>query len=1070
MPTPRTRRHTTIHPTLSLALHGRSLGNGLSLCLTVAHSFSLTETAEDGRPLPLAPEQGWISAAKSVADGCPVDLGCPKPRAEWLMAGSAHAPSGTTLPGLTVEVRVGNSGRRFYVCGDRVDDDLGNTAPVPFASMPLDWGHTRAGEENPLGMGEADAAGVRRLPNVIEESLSGDIAGDAPACPQSMSPEFRRLSATGTYDADWLRTLWPAPPRDFDWTLFNLAQTPQRLEGFFTGLEEARITNMHPDRPVLSFSLPGLRVRCFADYGTEDEPDWRELETVADTLWLFPNALAGMQLWHAVAPVRDEAGTDIRALFVSHEDAAGPRHTLAELVEAFPAPERGAEEVVAAQPAAEPQAAEAPAPAGPPVEEPPLPETPDPPVPPKTEPLPPEPPSPAELLQRTLDDAKADIPDMLAAVNPVLTRMNLPPVTAESVEAMLDAQGDALRSLLEKSATPLEPEEILRDAGFSEKRIAGFTEALTLTPPARSAFLTEEDYEEAVRLFGERFQTLTDAPDSVREQLVAFTRATDPAASEDADAGLSALFAKFGPDMPETGDAGLADTLAKAGIQADMPALTQALEEAGRIGPGSGTAAMDSSLRALALALNLDPDESSGVFAGMIARLRATLYSSPEIRGSLEGLAKAHPQLGEALPHLKSALDGVALMSASPADDLRALAARAGVTDEAALEAVAAVDPLPTNGEPLPEDPEPAPEGNSDASGGDSAGSGTKAADASESPAPGIHTETDPFLGEPREEGDVFPEDTGHASEGHSGEDSGLPPDMGGRDLAGAVLAGRSLPGRAFDGADLRDADLRGCDLRGSTFAHACLAGAHLTGARLEGCDFTNCDLTRAVLADADARDAVFDGALFAATDLDGMRADRASFKNARAHGQDFSRCASLRGADFEAAGLARCRFDAQPLDRASFVNCDLADASFAGCSMKNARFVDCGLDGTDFRRARLADSSFLRCEGRGVSFDDALLTLATFEGCSFLRSSLARLDGRFCRFLSCDLRGGDLRGSDLFEGALRDCRVGGCDLSHASLWGADLLYLAADADTTFEGCDLGGTVLTPRDASGNRA
>ena len=1030
---------------LCLPVHSRLLR-----CLTISLSFSLT--AGRGARQLLSPECGWQAAAADLETGAPVDMGLPKARAEWLMAGCACASQ--PVEGLVVDVAVGSLQRRFFVCADREDDGMGIPRPGTFQRMPLDWAHTYGGPGcagNPGGKGACVRNGVRSLPNVCEADASGEILTQSAVCPGPILPLNRSYDRLGTFDAHWLRTAWPGPPGDFDWSFYNLAQPCQRQEQGFSGLETIRISNMHPTLPLLDSSLPGLRLRVFVDYGTREAPSWHEVGVSADTIWLFPNQGTGMQLWHATAPTRDERSTDICQVAVCYEEADGPRHALAELLARLSSEETGEKEADSAPVQTATAAFQKP-------QQPPVPKAAVPdaavPVPPKAPAIQPEQPetppqSPQERIREMAQKAREDIPALLGELNPMLVRQGLNPVRAADVEARIQRQEQAMLEVLEEEENAPSPREQLLQAGMSSEQVDKLFEAASLTPPQRSQFASARAYDEALEAFGDRFAELTGASAAQRANLVSGLKELDPSL-EESDA-LNAL--QKTPPSP-------AETLRSAGLNVDSALLDRGLASISALNRHSGDADMMAAMQDLGLALNLDPAITSSVLTNMLARIRTVLYALPETRDQLKDLARLWPDQARGLAALEQHLDSLPLEHSF---DLRSLAMESGISDKRLLDSLEALDPLPAKPAPPPvsAEPEAALSEAQALETGPAASFPNNPPDAlAESLA---QDSSDPLPAEgpvqdtAQEQAGAF---AGIGEEGQEmGQDTALP-DFEGQDLSGAALAGLCLTKARFTSARLCGADLRKADLSGASLAFADLTGASLAGANLTDADLTGAVLNATDLREARACDATFDKAYMHNCQLEGLVASGASFTETRATGQDFSACADLSSVHFLHAKLDQARFSKAPLPRATFEACTLMGADFAGCSMPNARIYSCRLDSARFFQADLSQSSWLNCDGTHLVLREAVLTEASLETCRLVQSDLSCLSARGCRFLSCDLHGCDLRFCDLLQGALRDCTLGNADLRGASLFAADLLYMAVNEATRMDDCDLGRTCL----------
>ena len=296
---------------------------------------------------------GEIAMWKFVPDrlALPVlDEGTPKARAEFLVDGSAYAPQGVAVPGVPIRARVGSVEKTLEVRGDRYW--RGNTATEarPFAHMRLGWDRAYGGPEyaqNPLGKGDAEVeiegVMIRPLPNVeySRQLVDSPRARPEPACmlPIDVSwPQRSRLA--GTYDGEWLETLFPGLAADADWGLFNLAAADQQRPEWWSPRERFRFDNMHPTKPVLEGELPGYVARAFikrrvrrALVDERGEPTgeeqvserFTEIPLVLGTLWFFPDAEQAVVIFQGSARIREDDGSDVLALLVAAENEGQAR-------------------------------------------------------------------------------------------------------------------------------------------------------------------------------------------------------------------------------------------------------------------------------------------------------------------------------------------------------------------------------------------------------------------------------------------------------------------------------------------------------------------------------------------------------------------------------------------------------------------------------------------------------------------------------------------------------------------------------------------------------------------------
>ena len=1009
--------HIFAYPDLLLTSSTLPVRGQLRRLFTASLSFSL-KPGEAGRVLPA--QDGWTACLASLEEGLSPDLGIPKTQAEWLMAGSACAPRGTLTTGLPVEVSVGSLKRSFMVSGEAVAGGLKPMPPTPFDEMPLDWKHAYGGEalpENPRGRGFAPLPGSLR-PCVHEMAAAAVLSepSPVPACPSAMHLDARRFSRLGTFDQAWLGRRWPGPPDDFDWSWYSLAQPAQRQATPFTGLETVSVTNMHPDYARIEGRLPGLRMRLFLDYGMPDAPDWREVQTQADTVWLFPNQLCGLVLWHASAPTADERSFDILRVAACLEPAGqAPQDAAVLIAQALAFQQEAQETEEAASPAVSP--AEAPEEAPATVQAPAMTAPPAPPVPPVPKaPAAPKPETPEETCARIASEAKKDVPELTEEANKVLKSMGMGPIDPKQVEAQIDRQTQQMLSAMKKSQPDFHKTMAL--AGYTPEQADRLVEASLMTPPSPQAFPSPLEYDKALARYADRFAELTGASKDQCSALIGRLRHIDALEAE------QAALAKNAAALEDTIPQASLDILAKAGFKADPKAYGAALD--GLAGSGRSDAELLGSITKLGTALGLDPGAMKGAMAKVFGAVRTQAYTTPDVQGALT-LA------GAGFPAQQGAMDRLRALVKSPPQgelyDLASLARKAGVSDPGLISLIEAADPLPMGKPeaPTPQAPEPKePEPEAPAA-------------AEAEPAPEAAPEA------------PLPEAEEPAPE--------APPLLDGQHLAGANLAGLALAGAQLAGADLTGADLSGADLEGADFSGAKLQGARLAGAKLDACEFTGADLTGADLSGAHAHDAVFDRAVFSGTAVQGFDARGSRFQATRFTEQE------LAGASLREAVLSQTRLESQALAGCDLTGASLEEVLLDGCGFEQgqlamARFDRCSVNGASFRHASLAGSSWTRTSGVEADFRNAQLANALFEECTFTISRFTCMSARGCRMLSCDLWGSDLKRADMLGGSLRGTKLGKCDLTEASLFDCDLYLAGVNGETSFAGADLARTCL----------
>jgi uncharacterized protein YjbI with pentapeptide repeats len=286
----------------------------------------------DDAPVLLPEAELWPFLAEELPPDQALDAAIPKQQAEFLAIARAHAPNGEKVQSLQTSIQLGPITKTLNVFGDRTYRGGEVSATLPFTQMPIDWAHAYGGPDvpaNPKGLGAAplDGPGGRLFaaPNILDPQLGAE----ALRTPVSYGPVDQmapaRLQRAGTHDKTWLQEDFPGFARDIDWRFFNLASPDQFFPGPLTGSEPYVFRNLHPSKPVLQGSLPGMQARVFVV--RQGAPDgFEEIPMRLSTIWCFPHRERLVLVHHGQTRLREEDGADIARIVVG-ADRPGEHRT-----------------------------------------------------------------------------------------------------------------------------------------------------------------------------------------------------------------------------------------------------------------------------------------------------------------------------------------------------------------------------------------------------------------------------------------------------------------------------------------------------------------------------------------------------------------------------------------------------------------------------------------------------------------------------------------------------------------------------------------------------------------------
>jgi uncharacterized protein YjbI with pentapeptide repeats len=281
----------------------------------------------------------WPRVLPQLPAGQPLDHVLPKAHAEIMLSGSAH--SSKAVEAMTVRMQCGPIDKRLRVIGDRnwerrLWPSICVDAPTPFLTMPLtpERAYGGVGHDNPLGCGYLPKlqwlrARAGKMPNVEypgQPLMPG--RGEFPYAgftPQQLMHATRKMTKSGTYDQRWLNEDFPGLPRDFDFSLYNLAPLDQQFRGQIDGGEAYRLEGMHPTAATLAGSLPAMQVRAFVLPQGRTPDAAHEVALHCDTVWFFPEVERGLMVYRGQTPVEDSDALDVATLMLAYDTASRPR-------------------------------------------------------------------------------------------------------------------------------------------------------------------------------------------------------------------------------------------------------------------------------------------------------------------------------------------------------------------------------------------------------------------------------------------------------------------------------------------------------------------------------------------------------------------------------------------------------------------------------------------------------------------------------------------------------------------------------------------------------------------------
>ena len=253
------------------------------------------------------------------------DFAFRKPHCDVVLQGAAYAPGGRAADRVRVGLMVGTWSKQFDVVGPREWQVLGPaitaTRPYPFERLAFGYDTAFGGVDrsipdepspgaysaNPHGLGFAVVSGKSRLsglPLPLTEEVGVPVTSPYGGYrPMAFGPVTRgnpdRIRFGGTYDQNWIDTIFPFLPPDFDDRYYQMAPADQQI-AFPDPHLPVVIRNLTPAGRE-EFYLPDTRLPIRVTRGRETSFD---ATVLPDTLIFDAEARVLMLVWRIWVPMR----------------------------------------------------------------------------------------------------------------------------------------------------------------------------------------------------------------------------------------------------------------------------------------------------------------------------------------------------------------------------------------------------------------------------------------------------------------------------------------------------------------------------------------------------------------------------------------------------------------------------------------------------------------------------------------------------------------------------------------------------------------------------------------------
>jgi uncharacterized protein YjbI with pentapeptide repeats len=267
---------------------------------------------------------------ESMGDIPMLDMGMPKPSAEWIVSGSFFSPDQQPCIAGSASAEIGELKKSLNIFGERQWNAGIPSKPLPFTSLPFDYKYAFGSNlnTNPTGKGYKQ----EQLANIEDskETITDNHKEYLPAGFSPLDPSWaQRAQFQGTYDQSYMEKYFPGYPKDMDWRLFMSTPNDQWFDRFLNGDEAFEFHNMHPNKPTIKGTLPGLFPRCFIKDSAEKDihQQFKEVDLKLDTTWFFPDKDIVQLIWRGGMLVNTDEAEQISHIILGYESSADKKRS-----------------------------------------------------------------------------------------------------------------------------------------------------------------------------------------------------------------------------------------------------------------------------------------------------------------------------------------------------------------------------------------------------------------------------------------------------------------------------------------------------------------------------------------------------------------------------------------------------------------------------------------------------------------------------------------------------------------------------------------------------------------------